>query len=142
MKQSHSQQDGCDSPTTPLAPQPPRNTPNSNPRSLKEYPCLPCQPINTLSFESPVETLSYAQALKPRLTKRTMNDRTCLSPIDYLPKRSALSKTPTNIGPNTRQSPTTMINTEDVMEIGITPDNDRYYSYLCLNEFSAIILFF
>lgn len=128
MKQSnhHGTGGGYQGPVTPLVPHPPRNTPNSGPHSLVEYPSLSSRSINTLAFESPVETISYAQAVEPRLTKRTINDRTCLSPIDYLPKRSALSKIPTDIGPNTHLSPTIAINNEDVMEIGVTPNNDRY----------------
>ncbi len=129
MKQSHSRRGEYQSSVTPLVPQPPRNTPNSGRHSLIEYPRLPSHSTNTPSFESSVETISYAQALEPRLTKRTMDDRTGLSPVDYLPKRSALSKTPTDIGPNIRLglSPTTTtVLAEDVMEVGVTPDNDRY----------------
>ncbi len=55
-----------------------------------------------------------------------MEDRTCLSPIDYLPKRSAFSKAPTDVGPSRSLSPATTTKIEaDMMEIEATPDSDR-----------------
>lgn len=59
-----------------------------------------------------------------------MDDRTCLSPIDYLPKRSAYYNTGTDrVGPSTYLSPTSTRYKEDGMEIEATPDNDRWIYY-------------
>lgn len=104
-----------------------------------EYPSLNPQVFQPSSLEltSPNE-MSYAQALAPRLTKRTMSDRTCLSPVDFVPKRSALSnvvKTPFNINQTYVDKPECDLDSSVVkvtpnasaMDIGITPDNDRYW---------------
>ena len=121
MRRSRRYPNGYQSPVTPTAS---HTTPISG--LNEDYPYLPSHSNGTPSLESPFQALSYAQALGPRLTKRTMEDRTCLSPIDYLPKRSAFSKAPTDLGPSRSLSPTATTKIEgDVMEIGATPDSDR-----------------
>lgn len=60
-----------------------------------DYPSLLASASNThpsLSItSSPSSGVSYAQATQPRTGKRSTSERLCLSPIDYLPKRTALS---------------------------------------------------
>ena len=59
--------------------------------SEQDYPSLPVAPPHpSLSTSSsPNSLVSYAQATRPG--KRGMSERICLSPIDCLPKRYALS---------------------------------------------------
>ena len=130
--------------TSCLTPKAPNNTPLSEVRPFEGWDAFPALTYQTTEPPPPETSspsaFSYAHALVPRLAKRTMSDRTCLSPIDFLPKRSALSslvKTPTDNHCNTEMctgksdwdivSPTnTKIAQEsDVMDIGVTPDNDR-----------------
>ena len=112
----------------------PHNTPLSCARPFQdwdnsEYPCLPSHTSSTpIQEATSPRAFTYADALSPRVAKRTMADRTCLSPIDYLPKRSALSNTVSgHQGPGTQLSPTVTTKiSEDLMDTGTTPDNDRY----------------
>ena len=99
-----------------------------------EYPALPRRnTLPTCNSDTSPNTVSYAQVLQPRLTKRTIAERHCLSPIDCQPKRSALTKmisTPDENGEevwdnnmSTPQSMTTTVD-EEQMEYA-TPDTDR-----------------
>ena len=61
--------------------------------SEQDYPSLPVASTHPSLYasSSPNSSVSYAQATQPRAAKRPISERICLSPIDYLPKRSALS---------------------------------------------------
>ena len=121
---------GCGLKSSPVVP---HNTPLSSARPFQdwdnsEYPCLPSHTSSTpIQEATSPNVFTYADALGPRVAKRTMADRTCLSPIDYLPKRSALSNTISgHQGSGTQLSPTVTTKiSEDQMDIGTTPDNDR-----------------
>ena len=107
----------------------------------KEYPALSagCSENRCkLPFEEFLQS-SYAQAVAPRSTKRTISDRPHLSPIDVQPKRSALSgliKTPTELKTESRlpvRDGVVMSTPKEVTsevlpmeEDSCTPNNDRY----------------
>ena len=155
MKRSFS----CPSPTTPLESESPlRSTPTHRfkvprypsrsrrtPKQCKprpqrshpyqhldqDYPGLPVSNTHSspLSPVSPCTSLSYAQATQPRTGKRSTSERISLSPIECLPKRSALAglqSTPTEPLVNSHLDGTPK---DEVMEISdsieFTPGSER-----------------
>lgn len=78
---------------TPKQRKPRPQRPHPYQHSDQDYPSLPNGNTHPSQYvtSSPSSSFSYAQATQPRAGKRSFSDRICLSPIDHVPKRHALS---------------------------------------------------
>lgn len=123
---------------------------NSHPyhHSDQDYPGLPLSSKSPLFItSSPSANVSYAQATQYRAGKRSMSDRVCLSPIDHLPKRNALSDihctSPVSMQIHITGTPKDHL-TEELMDMDVnenTPGSERSV-ILCVAVTSQFMLNF
>ena len=118
-------------------PRPPRSHPYHH--SEQDYPSLPAvsashSPIavssSPVGYGSPNYGVSYAEATQTRVAgKRSASERFCLSPIDLMPKRSALQSTPEPLMVTQFKTTPKEYLTEELMDVSdaieTTPGGDR-----------------
>ena len=96
--------------------------------SEQDYPTLPASSTHPspCSTSSPYATRSYAQATQPRAGKRSADERFCLSPIDHLAKRNALSDLQSTPPEPLLSQPNGTLFTDQIMEVcESTPGGER-----------------